>query len=296
MDTIDSLNERINLNDYLKKITHNLKELGTYNLFITGGGFKGIYGGGILAYILKLKKLKKININKIYATSSGCLLGLIYFLSVKYKYNINLIFIILYELKKNVETKNINPITDMLNMLFNLIENDFYKCCNKKFNITLFKMNYPAGRTIINDFKNNEHLKDVINASCNILFLSSNSCYFKIDNNYYLDGIYPLYKKSKNKFIYINNHNNDFNYTFQNIWKPNDNCMESLVLRGIYDCHNLFKNNISANGIWITNNPKYQINFSIKYIIVIILVLYLFSFIDLIKFIFILIICKIKFL
>jgi len=175
------------------------------NLVLSGGSWKGLYMTGSIGELLNKKYIVKEEIESIWATSVGTLLGVLFCLKIEWDdiidYFINLplnsynnfnidfclkaiegcglldqkFFILLLNSLFNSEQLNINEIT----------LGEFYKYSNKE--IHFFTVNYNTTETRDLNYKTDPTLKliDAIYCSCTFPFLFKPK---KIDDVIYLDG------------------------------------------------------------------------------------------------------------
>ena len=246
--------KRICLDSYSKNLVSNINiPQKTYNIVVSAGGLKGNYGTGVLSHLCHIYLKKKININKIYGASAGAVGGVAFLLCTEYPQLFNPTDAIdLHYINKRIYYEKKQKITDsFMDEMYKRFPKDFYKKCSNKLYTTVSKITSRGfERIVINEYHSNEHLRDVVRASANVPFITTKNFFTKIYDDYYFDGISPKIIDCDNfDYIYIDNMNVE--YSSQKSIEPSDRCFESLVLKGIVDCHLMMQYNDCGGNVYI---------------------------------------------
>lgn len=205
------------------------------DVVIEGGLFNGGYGLGVMLYIKKLEKMKKLKVRRISGTSVGALIGVAYFLDKFHLFN-DVANKLIYNFKKK------NNFFKLREMLFDVCNNrmkpDDYKLLQNKFYLTYFDSNKKK-QIIKNKYKSNEDLIRQILKSTYIPFLMDENLSYKGS----IDGCFPyIFKKRENiKILYVTL--TSFKYIKGIISIKNEQNDYTRVVYGILDIHNFLNNN-----------------------------------------------------
>lgn len=227
--------------DYIENLILNYKIPETpikLDIVIEGGALNGYYALGCLKLIKGLEKKGYFKVERFSGASVGSLLGSLYLL------NKLEIFTDLYEeLKKNyVLDCNFKYVKDtIIKIIDNLKDEEFEIVKENKLYITYFDMD-NKNQIVKKNYSTRDELKNTILSSIHIPYLIDGNEYHNIENNYFLDGLYPyLFKEreSNKKILYISIINPfDFNSIKDMIFTKNEKNMSRRIISGVLDCHN----------------------------------------------------------
>ena len=215
----------------LKNSTPNWQKYFNSNidLILDGGAFSGSYLLGGLLYLHHISDY--IKINRISATSTGSLFGLLYLSNLLSKYN----YKFYKKFRKCFKTKgNLSVLKDCLEFIKKNISCDFYLRCNKVFYVTYFDISTKK-QVVRYTYSSNNDLISCIYKSCYIPFLIDNKLSFE---NKYIDGLVPfIFAKNNTKTLFMDLHSN---YLSKMINIKNELNNHSRILTGIFETHRFF--------------------------------------------------------
>lgn len=242
---------------YLDNIDYDDFEI-KYNYFdlvLSGGGFKGYYHLG-LCKILKHFELKnKIKIRHIIGTSTGAISAIIYACNINYHKWIESF----YKIKENIHKSDLHQ--TVIEIMREELPPNAHELCNGKIKITTSKLTFFGFVEEIHDnFISKDHLISVLSASIKIPYLTSNSIFGELLNNYYhYDGFFtrvsPIQYNHDIPQLLIKTY--VANYPSSLSLKPVDSHIELLSLRGLYESKKFFKHQKKNDTIeWIESKNK----------------------------------------
>jgi hypothetical protein len=167
------------------------------DIIIGGGAFNASYGMGVLLYIKKLEKLKKIKVNRISGTSAGAILGFAYIID-----KLELINDLSNELMRQFkQTYNFFHMREMIMNFENYMNKNDYKLFNKKLYVTHYD-NIKKKIIIKRKYNSNKDVLEQLVKTSFIPYLMNGDMSYN-DN---IDAGFPyIFKNSKkNKIMYIN--------------------------------------------------------------------------------------------
>lgn len=253
------------------------------NICLSGGGITSIYASGILTILYNLIQQNKISINHIYTVSGGSFLGLYFLLLInnecieeKYKLNLSKLIYLINNTLRAQYNKEPYLALNLLETLQEYIPLNFYKTCNDKLFTSIHILDgFSIQKKMISTYYSNEHLINTIVCSSSIPYISIPTC-FSIytdpltNKKYYaLDGIYTPIIDDTNYTLYINIMN--YSYPLINRMRIKDKIYDTLMLEGVYDFINFYKNNKSTNHIYYCKST-FITNYLIIYLLYIMLV------------------------
>lgn len=162
------------------------------DIILEGGALNGSYELGIMMYIKKLEKMKKIKVRRISGASVGTILGLAYILDELDLFN-ELSNKLLQFFKTNY---NLFKMRELLyDIVYKKMNKDDYKLFQNKFYLTYFDSNKKK-QIVKKTYKSNKDLLNQIIKSTYIPFLMDGNVSYKGN----VDGGYPyIFKKRENK-------------------------------------------------------------------------------------------------
>ena len=270
-------NRRLLFGQYIKELTNSINIDTRYsehhilnkkiNLCFSAGGFSSAYGFGIVGYLFELIKANKLEINHIYCSSSGSILGIyiLLFLNTHSDYHLtDYLLMSIYNIYEDIndEKKIMDIVADYLEHVS--IPN-LYEICNNKLFIGVHYINnyYIPQFKIISKFNSNKDLIGCIRASGTIPYITSVN-FFNYVNDHDLDkklccfdGIFTQIKDPSLDTLYINL--GQLNYSLIDKLSASDRCIERLVIKGIYDIDLLINKTKSNRSLYIissTNNKN----------------------------------------
>ena len=234
----------------------------TTDIYIQGGGMKILYAYGFIGYIATMYKQNKINIGNVHGCSSGAAAGLLLILlkdchdnPEKYTQgseDLRLTISKMIEGTRSVQhtyftaSKQQYIVDILINSISDVIPDDMYILASGKLHITVSALKwYGFERISINKFNSNDELLATLRTSASIPLITTPYLYnYFYQNGKRFIGIdgWAIKKDSdtmnKQRSIVISTIK--VNYPFSWIIAPRDPFIESTLLRGILDSHQLF--------------------------------------------------------
>jgi len=245
---------------YEKEISNevNISNIPTFHLILSGGGLKGYYLSGISHILYNSNIINKIK--SIRGCSCGAL-GAVYIAC-----NINIYkwthsyYLVMEEIKKG---KNIIDSVYIVNDL--LLPDNAHEICNEK-NVEIIATkitNYKFEQVVFSKYESKKHLLDCISASICIPFIIKNNFPYsiKIKNDYYIDGGFisntPIKITNEHQLVISN-----FlvEYPILYTYTLTDPKIEKIIIKGLIDCVDFFKNNKKINTINFHKNHNKKNN------------------------------------
>jgi hypothetical protein len=233
------------------------------NICISGGGLAAVYSCGVLAVISELVKQGKLQIHHIYSTSAGALAGLFFIFNLhndlfeeEQKITISKFIHIMNTELKCIYKEQKYIINTWINLIEKYIPKDFYKLCDDRLFITIHVIqNCGIVQKNISKYESNEHLINIIKCSGTIPYITVPNLYTLYKNKQCaVDGIFPVIVDMKYKTIYINVLRHP--YPIVNRMYLLDKIYEPLMIEGLYDIHNFYKNNKSCSCLYYYTKRK----------------------------------------
>lgn len=264
------------IDNMANQIIHQKNIFITYkniNLVLEGFGLNIFYAIGAISLILEItKKTKIINVNYIYAVSSGALIGLFYILAENDYLNIDDI----YNSYKYFKFSTL--IYQIKQWLYNYLPNDICQLVNNRLNIMIFDL-CSMKRYFICNFKTKNQLIDAIIGSICIPGINCSKYYIpEINKNY--KWINPLFcgsiETNNNLLIRINTYNHLIKY-FPNtniLFNSNYNDIDILCIHGIKDCYKTLIFESKIKSICIITNKFDYLNHKFCYLIKLLKILF----------------------
>ena len=230
----------------LNNLAHDIGniDISNMNIVLEGGGFNGAYEIGVLMLIKKLENKSVITINKISGVSIGSVAGLLFLLD-KLHYYEKYYHILREEIHKSLCIKNVDTL--LRKIIDKISEKVFEKIKHNKLYISYYNLHEKQHITK-SKYESKQDLLETILKSIHVPFITSNNklTHNCLDNNEYIDGLYPFIFSLKEKMIesktlyvcinQINSIHNCYN-------TKNENTPISRILHGILDCYDLLKYN-----------------------------------------------------
>jgi len=201
------------------------------DIVLEGGAFNGSYLAGCFIYLKELEKRKYIKIHNLSACSVGTIISLTYFID-----NIEIMSTVYDIAYKQFKKKaDINIFKKMFAIIRKHMTSEILAKINNKLYITYFDVTIGK-QQVISNYKNVDHLLDVIRRSCSFPYIIDKNLYYK---NKYVDGLYPyLFTSSNNRILYLNLHS--IHHITGLISVKNEDTNIKRILDGIISIHNFF--------------------------------------------------------
>lgn len=224
------------------------------DVVISVGGFYGFFAIGVNKILKKLEREHKIIIKRYSGASVGAICSVLMACNVPSDIAIKIYNYLQYQDDYFDKLKNI---------LLEILPPNAYEICSDKVfiyatHVTLFGFK----KKIFSKFKNNHELIDACMASSNMPYFVSKNLFYKIKNEYYLDGCFsnllPIFNDNINSQLLIKLYK--IKYYNKYAFMPYDPSIEGLVVKGAIEMNKFLKNdeNVHIKTIEWFNEKKYK--------------------------------------
>jgi hypothetical protein len=233
------------------------------NVCISGGGLATLYASGPLSIIAELVKQSKIQVHHIYTTSAGAFAGIFFMFNLhnelfeeeqtitisKFIHMLNTELKCIYEEQKYI-------MNSWIKLVEKYIPKDFYKLCDDKLFITIHVIeNFSIVQKNISKYESNEHLINTMKCCGTIPYVTVPELYTLYQKKECaVDGMFPTIVDNEHKTIYINVLRHPYP-TVNRIYLL-DKIYDPLLIEGLYDVHNFYKNNKSCSCLYYYTKCK----------------------------------------
>ena len=253
-----NFNTLINIPTDLLSINNNDNDSNDIDIVISGGGLRGYYVTGASVILHKILKEKKLNIARYAGTSCGAWCAA--FMAMGMKTSVwTKTYILSKEYCKKYSNKTIHDAYReyVIPWLYktNGIPSDAYKKCTNRCFISITRLTPLPQNVIIKEYFSNDDLLECLLASSSIpFFTESNITGFYRGSRVVDGGITnncPIFDDFADRYQLVIRLS-DIPITFTNMVSANDNCIESIILRGALQMKQFF----TKQGPWKETNNK----------------------------------------
>jgi len=217
--------------NYIDELLKNINKTYDLDVVIEGGAFNGSYILGILFFLKRMEKKKLIKIKRF----SGCSIGGI--LCFQYLTNNLKNSLQEYTLFRDsfYKHQNFNILEERIDLIIKKMKN-FEKIKKNKLFLTFYN---NKKQIVQSEYKDKEDLKNALLKTSHLPYLINGDCYLKLDNKFYLDGLFPhIFLNRKDDILYISP--NNFSRLQKMFIVKNEISTYGRVSEGILDAYNFF--------------------------------------------------------
>ncbi len=252
------------ISELAKTCTFSPEPLGQVDIIVSGGGLRAVYAYGVMYYLLQMKRSGCVRFGCFYGASAGAICSVLMAADVDPDVAISHIDKMYEEARKHGY-----PLSELARrILRRVLPSDAHVRCTGRTYITLrhFPDNWFKSLTpvVVSNFDSVDDLIDATVASCSAPFATTQEMGVMYRGQRVMDGMFPHLTDDfgDRRALYVDLYKLNPFYSLYHTLKPTDDCIYTLVVRGLHDAEKFFVTTPGVSSVrqlrWIDQTSDYQ--------------------------------------